>query len=108
MSAPRSFRHQYQSLVSSGAIEADPAQARAVEAFAALDILLASYKPPKKQGFLGRLFGGSESEPPQGLYVYGEVGRGKTMLMDLFFDASPVVHGRTSSAAKSPTATSSP
>jgi cell division protein ZapE len=94
MSAPRSFRHQYQSLVSSGAIEADPAQARAVEALGALDSLLASYKPPKKQGFLGRLFGGSDPEPPQGLYVHGEVGRGKTMLMDLFFDTSPVLHKR--------------
>lgn len=94
MSAPRSFRHQYQSLIASGAIEADPAQARAVEALGALDALLADYKPPKKQSFLGRLFGGSDAEPPQGLYVHGEVGRGKTMLMDLFFDASPVQHKR--------------
>ncbi|MFC0240630.1 cell division protein ZapE [Rhodopseudomonas telluris] len=94
MSSPRSFRQQYQSLVSSGAIEADPAQARAVEALGALDSLLATYKPPKKQGFLGRLFGGSDPEPPPGLYVHGEVGRGKTMLMDLFFDASPVLHKR--------------
>ncbi|MBI5130914.1 MAG: cell division protein ZapE [Rhodopseudomonas palustris] len=95
MSLPPSFRQQYQSLVSSGAIEADPAQARAVEAFSALDETLASYKPPKKQGFLGRLFGGGDPEPPpRGLYVHGEVGRGKTMLMDLFFDACPVAHKR--------------
>jgi len=88
---PASFREQYQALVSSGAIEADPAQARAVEAFADLEATLAGYKPPKKQGFLGRLFGAEKEQPaPHGLYVYGEVGRGKTMLMDLFFDSSPV------------------
>jgi cell division protein ZapE len=97
MSLPSSFRTQYQSLISSGAIEADPAQARAVEAFAALDETLTNYKPPKKQGFLGRLFGGGEPDkPPRGLYVHGEVGRGKTMLMDLFFDSSPVAHKRRS------------
>ncbi|MEH2481392.1 cell division protein ZapE [Nitrobacteraceae bacterium AZCC 2146] len=91
---PASFREQYQSLVSSGAIEADPAQARAVEAIAALDATLASYKPPRKQGFLGRLFADKNGGPPRGLYVHGEVGRGKTMLMDLFFQSSSVSHKR--------------
>jgi cell division protein ZapE len=86
-----SFATQYQARIASGAIEADPAQARAVEAFAALDARLADYQPAKKQGFLGRLFGGDKDvSPPQGLYVHGKVGRGKTMLMDLFFQASPV------------------
>ena len=33
-------------------------------------------------------------EPVKGLYVHGDVGRGKTMLMDLFFEASPVVRKR--------------
>jgi cell division protein ZapE len=85
------FRDQYRALVASGEIEADPAQARAVEALAALDASLAGYSPPKKQGFLGRLFAEKkEPPPPRGLYVYGEVGRGKTMLMDLFFEQSPV------------------
>src|SRR5580700_11330650 len=91
---PASFRAHYQALVASGAIEADAAQARAVEAFADLEQRLASYKPLRKQGLLGRLFADKGEAPPRGLYVYGEVGRGKTMLMDLFFQQSPVAHKR--------------
>jgi cell division protein ZapE len=89
-----SFRAQYQFLVSSGAIEPDAAQAEVAEAFAALEERLESYKPPRKQGLLGRLFADKNGGPPRGLYVHGEVGRGKTMLMDLFFQASPVEHKR--------------
>jgi cell division protein ZapE len=92
--SPNSFRSHYQALVSSGAIEADPAQADAVEALAALDERLASYKPLRKQGLFGRLFGDKDEAPPRGLYVHGEVGRGKTMLMDMFFGHSPVEHKR--------------
>src|SRR5476649_2356103 len=96
-SAPAaSFRAHYQALVASGAIEADAAQARAAEAFAALDQRLASYKPVRKQGLLGRLFADKDEPPPRGLYIHGEVGRGKTMLMDLFFQHSPVAHKRRS------------
>jgi len=97
MSSPPALRQQYQSLIASGSIEADPAQARAVQAFTLLNEALDGYKPPKKQGFLGRLFGGDNgAPPPQGLYIHGEVGRGKTMLMDLFFDSSPVALKRRS------------
>jgi cell division protein ZapE len=92
--SPHSFRSNYHALVSSGAIEADPAQADAVEALAALDERLADYKPRRKQNLLGRLFGDKDEVPPRGLYVHGEVGRGKTMLMDLFFQHSPVEHKR--------------
>ena len=89
-----SFRSQYQALVASGAIEPDAAQAEVAEAFAALEQKLSSYKPPRRQGLLGRLFADRDEGPPRGLYVHGEVGRGKTMLMDLFFQASPVQHKR--------------
>jgi cell division protein ZapE len=91
---PASFGTQYQALVASGAIEADPAQAELVEAFADLERRLAGYKPPRKHGMFGRLFADKNGSPPRGLYIHGEVGRGKTMLMDLFFQASPIAHKR--------------
>ena len=47
--SPSSFRAHYEALVSSGAIEADPAQADAAEALAALEERLSSYKPFRKQ-----------------------------------------------------------
>ncbi|HTF78392.1 MAG TPA: cell division protein ZapE [Bradyrhizobium sp.] len=91
---PASFHAHYQALVSSGAIEPDAAQAQAAEAFAGLEQRLASYKPLRKQGLLGRLFADKDEAPPRGLYVHGDVGRGKTMLMDMFFQQSLVVHKR--------------
>jgi cell division protein ZapE len=90
---PASFRAHYKALVASGAIEADPAQVRAAEAFGGLEQRLSGYKPLSKQGLFGRLFADKE-EAPRGLYVHGEVGRGKTMLMDMFFQQSPVAHKR--------------
>jgi cell division protein ZapE len=91
---PTSFLAHYQSLVASGAIDPDPGQAEAADAFANLEQRLASYKPVRKQGLLGRLFADKENGSPRGLYVHGEVGRGKTMLMDLFFQQSPIAHKR--------------
>jgi len=89
-----SFRAHYQVLVASGAIEPDAAQQEVAEAFADLEQRLSRYKPLRKQGLLGRLFADKDDAPPRGLYVHGEVGRGKTMLMDLFFQASTVEHKR--------------
>ncbi len=91
---PASFRAHYLSLASSGAIEPDAAQAEAADAFAGLEQRLEGYKPARKQGLLGRLFTDKNGGPPRGLYVYGDVGRGKTMLMDMFFQHSPVTHKR--------------
>ena len=90
-----SFSEAYQAQIASGAIEADAAQAEVAEAYAALDLRLANYSPKRKQGLLARLFsGGDKDEAPRGLYIHGEVGRGKTMLMDLFFQHSNVEHKR--------------
>jgi cell division protein ZapE len=96
LSTPSStFSEAYQAEIASGAIEPDAAQAEIAEAYAALDLRLANYKPQRKQGLLSRLFnGGDKDGPPRGLYVHGEVGRGKTMLMDLFFQHSTVDYKR--------------
>lgn len=95
--SPAPLQSRYQKLVSSGAIDADAAQARAVERLGALEARLADYKPVRrKAGLLKRLFanGKDRREAPRGLYVHGLVGRGKTMLMDLFFQNSAVTHKR--------------
>ncbi len=73
-----------------GALVADPAQA---EAAGLLDGVLAGLVASRPKGLLGRLFD-SKSAPVPGLYLYGEVGRGKTMLMDLFFAAVPIAQKR--------------
>ena len=95
-SAPStSFHAHYKALIASSAIEADPAQRRAAEVLrCAGAATFDGYTPFRKQGLLGRLFADKDEPPPHGLYVHGEVGRGKTMLMDLFFQQSPVAHKR--------------
>src|ERR1700709_1621613 len=90
-----SFLAQYQAFVASGELETDAAQQRAARAFADLEARLADYRPPRKGGLLSRLFrNGKSTERVKGLYIHGDVGRGKTMLMDLFFETSPVEHKR--------------
>ncbi|MBH5369282.1 cell division protein ZapE [Bradyrhizobium glycinis] len=96
LSTPSSpFSEAYQAEIASGAIEPDAAQAEVAQAYAALDQRLATYKPQRKQGLLSRLFSsGDKDDAPRGLYIHGEVGRGKTMLMDLFFQHASVEHKR--------------
>src|SRR5258706_12385054 len=91
---PASFLAHYQSLVSSGAIEPDAAQAEAAEGFAGLEQRLAGYKAARQQGPLGRVFADKNGPPPRGPYIHGGVRPGKTPLMDLFFYVKPVLHKR--------------
>ncbi len=76
---------RYSRMVSDGRIVDDPAQARAL---ARLDRLRAELEAPRRApGILARLF--SARPPPQepGIYLHGGVGTGKSMLMDIFFEA---------------------
>ena len=79
----------YRRLEEAGEVAADDAQLMALGHLSTLrDELLR--EPPAKPSLLGRMLGRS---PPQrqtkGLYFWGGVGRGKTFVMDLFFDALP-------------------
>lgn len=79
----------YEQLATRGVLVADPAQR---EAAVLLDVVLAGVVAEQPKGFFGKLF--DKSEPVRGLYLHGEVGRGKTMLMDLFFGAVPIKEKR--------------
>ncbi|WP_439573276.1 cell division protein ZapE [Phreatobacter sp.] len=83
---------RYQALVDAGEMEFDPAQAAIARRLGALNAQLAEYRlQRRKSSPLAWLFArGQKQEPLRGLYIWGEVGRGKTMLMDLFMEASPV------------------
>jgi len=75
----------YREKLQSGEINPDAAQALAVEALSRLEgELNALAEPGFSLPFL------KKREPPRGVYLYGPVGRGKSMLMDLFFDSAPV------------------
>jgi cell division protein ZapE len=84
----------YGKRVASGALAADPAQEHAVERFAVLEAALADFHRPAKAGALGWLMARRPPEPPPGIYLWGDVGRGKTMLMDMFFRGAPVIRKR--------------
>jgi len=94
MSEP--FSTRYAALVAAGKIEADPGQAMLGRRLTALEQRIDQHRLARKSSSLGWLFGQREQAgaPLKGLYVYGEVGRGKTMLMDLFFETSAVVRKR--------------
>jgi cell division protein ZapE len=78
---------RYEALVGSGAIERDPAQVALVAKLDDLVAALAARRGQRKSGALGWLFAKPEAPDPTGLYIWGSVGRGKTMLMDLFFQS---------------------
>jgi cell division protein ZapE len=87
---------RYAARVAGGTIERDAAQEAIVHQLAQLESRLAERRLARKSSSLGWLFGARarEGEPVKGLYIFGDVGRGKTMLMDLFFDASLEVRKR--------------
>lgn len=75
-----------------GTLKDDPAQELAAEKLQSLWHALRNYQPALGQGGWRARFGLTRrpDPAPQGLYIYGDVGRGKSMLMDLFFETAPV------------------
>ncbi len=85
----------YQTLVDAGEIDHDPAQHRIAGALDKLRNELVNQRLARKSSSLGWMFArGKKAEPIKGLYIHGGVGRGKTMLMDLFFQSLPDIPKR--------------
>ncbi|MFM2147939.1 MAG: hypothetical protein RLZZ187_245 [Pseudomonadota bacterium] len=91
----------YRAMLAAGTLHADPAQGRAAEVLQDLWRRTHGYDPhpeePEQGGFFARFLRrkpvAAEEAPagtPMGLYLVGEVGRGKSMLMDLFFETAEV------------------
>ncbi|MPT47329.1 MAG: cell division protein ZapE [Sphingobium sp.] len=78
---------RYRRLVDAGELRVDPDQAAAAARLAKLQAELEA--APTRGSVLWRMLG-KTPDAPQGLYVWGGVGRGKSMLMDLFYDAVQV------------------
>ena len=91
-----SITARYAAGVAAGKVERDAAQLAVVDRLARLEERHRRTSPGA-QILLARLAvcrATKKQAPLKGLYIYGEVGRGKTMLMDLFFEASPVQRKR--------------
>jgi cell division protein ZapE len=86
----------YRERCHAGDLAADPAQAIAAEKLELLHRALAGYRPGPAGTWRERLglMRRQQEAAPQGLYVFGAVGRGKSMLMDLFFATVPIAEKR--------------
>ena len=85
---------KYRAMIADGALNPDPLQQIVLEKLQILWLRLGerTYKrdAPKPRGFFGFGAKAAKKEPPlQGLYIWGGVGRGKTMAMDLFYETAP-------------------
>ena len=87
------FWADYQDRIESGTIKPDEAQAFVARKLDALAAALESYDP-HPAGLLARLIGRKNGAAPKGLYIQGDVGRGKTMLMDIFYAAATAASKR--------------
>jgi cell division protein ZapE len=89
---------RYRALRRAGELKPDPVQELGAEKLQSLHHALNGYQPADDTwlaGWKDRFgLGRRTDEPPQGLYIFGPVGRGKSMLMNLFFDSAPVERKR--------------
>ncbi len=92
----------YRALIDQGSLSPDAAQRLAIERLQDLWVKLRGYDPaphPPPGGLFARLWRrrpteGAPDDRPNGLYLVGDVGRGKSMLMDLFFEVAEVPRRR--------------
>ncbi|MBX3493665.1 MAG: AFG1 family ATPase [Parvibaculum sp.] len=84
----------YREKIARGEIAEDAAQAHAAQHLQHLANELAEWLPGKKVGPFAFLGFGRPVTPPEGLYIWGGVGRGKSMLMDLFFETVAIAPKR--------------
>lgn len=84
-------------MLTAGELKSDPAQHHVVKALQDLHQNLLGYTPPRpaSKGLMAYLFGKKQqNRNPRGLYIHGGVGRGKSMIMDLFFETAPIAAKR--------------
>jgi len=88
----RALSARYAALVAAGEISEDPAQLDAVHHLDLLNTKLGEVRLASKSSSLGWLFRRNKDlwKTVEGLYMWGGVGRGKTMLMDLFFEVTVI------------------
>jgi cell division protein ZapE len=85
----------YKAKIERGEIKDDPAQRDIVRRLDRILEEISTHRLASKKSALGWMFGKNKKTPaPRGLYVHGDVGRGKTMLMDMFFEKLPVKRKR--------------
>ncbi|WP_147653239.1 cell division protein ZapE [Vulcaniibacterium gelatinicum] len=92
MSGTRPVSAAYAAGVARGDWQHDPAQQPALQALDRIHAAL--LQAPERPGLWSRLRGRAAAPPPRGLYLWGGVGRGKTFLIDLFFDGLPFAEKR--------------
>lgn len=82
---------RYREMINCGELKEDAIQEHIVGKFQKLHQALSLVGNGDDKGFIEKFFSGEKQNAPiRGLYIYGDVGRGKSMLMDLFFDLAPI------------------